>query len=786
MGDDRASTTQAPYFLVTLQEKINGYLARIQRLIDQKELLEQQRLSLVERQEYLNKLHQIICTKLQSKTTFETNLSKATQRLVTELDQLKTPIPDITPCDSSIFNQSGFTQDEKTVQVLSLDTQLKKFLAQLQRPSLLLRLIAIKQQIAELRSVLDIPLTKKEPVQSFIKQLSVQNDTLIRLEEDLTGLRQTTKTDALITEVRHALVDITRQIEKFVLSNENKEMLRGQFTENKDTEQLIRIHERNTSGVTGVLLSYLSTSSIEQSERDNFPLFLRYLQQHHFLQRLLTLLEEPPKSVARSDIDVLIPKIREEMAQIAMTDTLTKELYRVLDALAPTSEESIIAAGSIKTRFPNFNHLTNQLINMVNASLEDTTQPLTEQEIWLVLMKTITTLRIQQEKNNFLIAKATQLIKLNAELMQLRTQNGFLANQDEQLPSESELADAKREQEQRSILYKATVQTLHDSCQNYLNAVKMLHDTHVDIQSAFKSLQDGLTALDEVPSTHLATQLFNTQRQLIQQHITNINNQLTTISNEIMFLVEQSEHLTQEFHPSPAVRHETIPSPETTSPMSSADEHALQQWHETITQWLKELSPLQFAPWYTDLYTAMATQGIFSDYRHFYLVKDIFFELEHHDLSVLIEYQRLCPNPQTDLAKLLRLKTNIPLQEGDIPRAFINTYTLYEQQHAHLLMKHPKEAQLIKDIMNLLCLVHDKPVKKQDLPALLEDPRYYSLKRHRGFKKCWELIEDLFRWIMGKLKGQAEHQYKNKPCFFPTESGKLLDKANSYLIQYSQ
>jgi hypothetical protein len=67
------------------------------------------------------------------------------------------------------------------------------------------------------------------------------------------------------------------------------------------------------------------------------------------------------------------------------------------------------------------------------------------------------------------------------------------------------------------------------------------------------------------------------------------------------------------------------------------------------------------------------------------------------------------------------------------------------------------------------------------IPSLLLDPRYELLKRHRGFFKVWEALEDFCRMILGKITGKKEYEYNQKACFFKTKSAQLVEEADLLL-----
>lgn len=219
-----------------------------------------------------------------------------------------------------------------------------------------------------------------------------------------------------------------------------------------------------------------------------------------------------------------------------------------------------------------------------------------------------------------------------------------------------------------------------------------------------------------------------------------------------------------------------------------------QFFHEQILSQMQTKSS-DIQEWYQDIDAALRTyiQTDSSSYRPFYLLRDILFEFQHkEDLAVIRAYMRLCPNPKRDFMKLLSIKPDLGegealCAENERQNISPEFRPLYEQ-YLRLNPEYPVEAELLLQAIQTLLMAKmsanspNSRLKVNQVPSLSMDPRYDILKRHRGFFKIWEAIEDLFRFIIGKIMGQPEHDYVKRPCFFSTKTAQLIEEAD-VLIQ---
>ncbi|KTD76268.1 hypothetical protein [Legionella waltersii] len=197
--------------------------------------------------------------------------------------------------------------------------------------------------------------------------------------------------------------------------------------------------------------------------------------------------------------------------------------------------------------------------------------------------------------------------------------------------------------------------------------------------------------------------------------------------------------------------------------------------------------------WYRKLYGAITKSSLdaHQNLKAIHLLKDILFEFQFkQDMSTINAYMRLCPTPESDFSALLSLKPAIPIieSEADEESIFENCpkeLQKFYDQFVRLKGSFPVEAKLFIQAMHSFVLMKEsidqsqEKINPSNIPKLTQDPRFDPLKRHRGFMQIWEFFEDIYNWIVGKITQKAEHEYTNRPCFFRTQSAKLLDEVDA-------
>ncbi|MDP3269159.1 MAG: hypothetical protein Q8M40_08925 [Legionella sp.] len=202
--------------------------------------------------------------------------------------------------------------------------------------------------------------------------------------------------------------------------------------------------------------------------------------------------------------------------------------------------------------------------------------------------------------------------------------------------------------------------------------------------------------------------------------------------------------------------------------------------------------PENIQQWYHDIYTLiMVNNDKNSLIQSSHFLNDLLFELQKPRSDYVIEhYIQLCPEPHKGLNRLLALKPDFIVSDTQItpnncPRELHHLY----KQYNTLKIGSPLEANLLMQViqtLNSLSLIrkqtHNKgPDSYEFLRSFHHDPRFTPLKRHRGFFKIWEAIEDFFKLIIGKLSQIPEHEYRKRPGFFRTRSDKMLEEAGQFL-----
>ncbi|HRD70749.1 MAG TPA: hypothetical protein PK657_11445 [Legionella sp.] len=202
--------------------------------------------------------------------------------------------------------------------------------------------------------------------------------------------------------------------------------------------------------------------------------------------------------------------------------------------------------------------------------------------------------------------------------------------------------------------------------------------------------------------------------------------------------------------------------------------------------------PEKMQQWYQDVYKVIkVNKDKNSLIQSLHFLNDILFELQkRHSDYVMEHYIKLCPEPHQGINRLLALKPEFLVSEEQItpqncPRELLNLY----QQYNRLKIGSTLEANLLMQviqILNSLYLIRKQknntgPDSNEFLRSFHNDPRFIPLKRHRGFFKICEAIEDFFKLIIGKFTHISEHEYRKRPGFFRTRSDKMLEEAGLFL-----
>ncbi|RUR13973.1 hypothetical protein [Legionella sp. km772] len=257
----------------------------------------------------------------------------------------------------------------------------------------------------------------------------------------------------------------------------------------------------------------------------------------------------------------------------------------------------------------------------------------------------------------------------------------------------------------------------------------------------------------------------------------------------------------------PPIKHQTLKSPPdehsgTTTSVSVKATHpnaeeALQVnlWHRANLAALANY-PETLQNWYHELYavTEEALKKTPYSQKYSHLIRDILFELQNkQELFIIETYRQTCPSPKEDCEALLALKPDYKivecfaekLEEESLPVPLKKLHSQYK----NLKIRHPIAAELLLQTIQSLYWTWKgmgTSAATSLMSSIIDDPRYEVLKRHRGFFKVVEAIEDFFRWISGKISGQPEYEYRKKPSFFKTHTEELIEEAELFITPIKQ
>ncbi|MDI1352806.1 MAG: hypothetical protein PSV35_08620, partial [bacterium] len=213
----------------------------------------------------------------------------------------------------------------------------------------------------------------------------------------------------------------------------------------------------------------------------------------------------------------------------------------------------------------------------------------------------------------------------------------------------------------------------------------------------------------------------------------------------------------------------------------------IKQWHKLIEASLRQKSNA-VQQWYFTMFKAIVLNHDLSCiYKKEHLIKDFLFILEQKNDNTLAAYMHLCPNPDKDLKLLLSYKPNTPVSlNPEINCSFLQKSDQFSSLYSNYLKfkaTHPLEAQLLIKAINILYntkILNEattfNPIKmKHDVPNFMQDPLFKPLKRHRGFLRIWQFLEDLLSVVQTNILGWSLLEYGNKTCFFKTRTQQLIE-----------
>lgn len=252
---------------------------------------------------------------------------------------------------------------------------------------------------------------------------------------------------------------------------------------------------------------------------------------------------------------------------------------------------------------------------------------------------------------------------------------------------------------------------------------------------------------------------------------------LSETENDIKSLLNQIKHL-------PALK---LLSPRERCQRYQEEIFMLNDWI-TNSQTFNRLS-IQLQDWYKSLFNNPEIQNSvdMQSLKVIQLLRDIQFELSFGDSQLLEHYQQI-----GNLDALLNLKPAVPvtlLEQKQLPQPIqVQLDRLYEKAQA-LSTQYPKQAALLRQAtehLNQVAMMEDPLEKSQAIASVehqIDDPRYESLRSHRGFFKAVQWIAELCTSILRFFMGTNAGNYRDRFFFRPTVSEQLYLVAQREILQ---
>ena len=347
-----------------------------------------------------------------------------------------------------------------------------------------------------------------------------------------------------------------------------------------------------------------------------------------------------------------------------------------------------------------------------------------------------------------------------------------------------------------------------DRCTAFLNLQRQIDSLNEECLKLKSAIKIKSIALQKNPQNieHITTQIHELiDSILLEAASLDLNKISTTLSEQVNH--HDQELITEHATPSSSISEPYI-NTEMSSILSSNQtiveipveapdceiktiQFMCSNTHNSISN-IISIYPENMQQWYHDVYTLIKVNNDkHSLIQSSHFLNDFLFELQKPRSDYIIEhYIKLCPEPHKGLKRLLALKPDFIVSDAQItpsncPRELHHLY----KQYNTLKIGSPLEANLLMQViqtLNSLYLIRKQthnsgPDSSDFLRSFHHDPRFNPLKRHRGFFKIWEAIEDFFRLIIGKFTKIPEHEYRKRPGFFRTRSDKMLEEAGLFL-----
>lgn len=401
----------------------------------------------------------------------------------------------------------------------------------------------------------------------------------------------------------------------------------------------------------------------------------------------------------------------------------------------------------------------------------------------------------EKSQSSIIILPETPTPQSRSELSKTsRESNNFLSNQsDFELEEDTYPEDTLLQEKWPLFIAETEDEELHDESTAVSNSLAIkeielpLLASEVPIESAntdYRELDLESTLLTKEESQSPQ----NSKKDPLSAEIQITNLQSDIPEKQILASEQVKVHST--FDKSPP-NQAILPKETFEAPAQLANDFQLSitLWHEKNCKLLENL-PSDIQNWYTELYQAgqleLTNELILHKFCH--LIKDILFELENKNhQDILREYMRLCPEPLQGINNLLEFKPGLIILNNSTDLDCIEKLKPHYLHCTRLKKTHPIEAELMTQALQSIQLIlthsneNKKPLLDYLIPKISTDPRYLPLKRHRGFLRVWEAIEDFFKMLIGKITGKPTYTYNQTPCLFSTRSNRILEKEEGLL-----
>lgn len=618
-----------------------------------------------------------------------------------------------------------------------------------------LNIVISSYSLSELPKVQEITIVQRDKYLGILNkfELILQELTLSISHQDIE--KSISLLNVELEKVKEKMAALEEAILISTVSSDNKETLQSLYQKAPDKKKLIKAQKSQMGqGAFNPNLYYTylyfwdqnSYQSMIEADTHNFA-FLKLLHQKHKINNNIQFVEK-----------------QLEDANNALKTAPHSPRYH---------PDSDILWREANALFVDFNPTyTVKATNMVELMSES--------------MKMMSILAAEIERFNTGIALIDEYKKIEQSSLKLRTNHAMLKNADQPLSTE-ELQDLQKSTGERELKQQQLLKGI-ERCDQYLQTMRNLEGIQslcANFINLLKNLKQSRRLLSaELRKEPSAESLLITKERLEK----GIHIQMDSLQQLINDSNQQTDEMTQGSILNPAA----IPP---ASPENSYQE-PLDSWDESISKLLYQI-PIDLKQWYQHLFLALQEQA--NDDKSFLqiiqLLRDIHFELKFPEkkgkFSVLRAYQQLCPNPDKDCSSLIAMKLPLPLIPSELNRVKCKKLdnllgNLYVQQQLKQ-QQYPREALLLEqattNLHQLANLADSSQASEMtsNLQASMTDPRYDSLKRHRGFLKIMEWLAEFCTSFFHLDKQNPKDSYRHRFFFIATHSSQLLESTTKEL-----